>query len=120
MNGNNVRNDDENANYIALLQQLASFYKGWVGDHCRDRSICILAYMDSRGWGSPTPPIYINIYTRERPAFGGVSLALRECRLRRKKNVGRLGCPIWGAFGGVKKNWGAVGAPNGLTTSAGP
>ena len=31
------------------------FCKGLVGDHCRDCSTCILAYMDSRGWGAPTP-----------------------------------------------------------------
>ena len=48
--------------YIALLRQLASFCKGWVGDHCRDRSIHFMAYMASRGWGKPTPPIYIHIY----------------------------------------------------------
>ena len=75
--------------YIALLRQLASFCKGWVGDHCRDRSICIMAYIDSRGWGEPTPPIYIymsiiiyiNILAKQPPsapiwetdAFGGVS-----------------------------------------------
>ena len=34
--------------YIALLPQLASFCKGWVGDHCRDRSISIM------GWAHPT------------------------------------------------------------------
>ena len=45
--------------YIAHLRQLASFCKGWVGDHCRNHSICIIAYMDSRG---PTPPIYMYIY----------------------------------------------------------
>ena len=94
---------NSNVGYTALLRQLASFCKGWVSDHCCDRSICILAYMDSTGWVAPTPPIYINIYTRETAAFGGVSLALRECRLRRKKNLGHLGCPVWGASGGVKK-----------------
>ena len=46
----------------ALLRQLPSFCKGWVGDHCRDHSICIMAYMDSRGWGELTPPIYIYVY----------------------------------------------------------
>ena len=45
--------------YIALTRQLASFCKGRVGDNCRDRSIFIMACMDSRGWGAPTPPIYI-------------------------------------------------------------
>ena len=63
MDGNNVKKMTKMANslvgYIALLRQLASFCKGWVGDHCRDRSICIMAYMDSRGWGEPIPPIYI-------------------------------------------------------------
>ena len=58
--------------YIALLRELVSFCKGWVGDHCHDRSICIMTYMDSKGWGEPPPPIYIcqllyiyiyNIYT---------------------------------------------------------
>ena len=46
---------------IALLRQLASFCKGWVGDHCRDRSISIMAYMDLRGLGELTPPIYIYV-----------------------------------------------------------
>ena len=46
--------------YIALLRQLASFCNGCVGDPCHDRSICIIAYMDLRGWGASTPPIYIN------------------------------------------------------------
>ena len=91
--------------YIALLRQLASFCKGWVSDHCRDRSICILAYMDSRGWGAPTPPIYM--YTRETAAFGCVSLALRECRLRWNKNLGCLGCPFGEPSAAVKKNIGA-------------
>ena len=45
--------------YIALLRQLVTFCKGWVGDHYRDRSICIMEYMDSRKWGEPTLPIYI-------------------------------------------------------------
>ena len=45
--------------YIALLRQLASFCKGWVGDQCRDRSICIMACTDSRGSDEPTPPVYI-------------------------------------------------------------
>ena len=49
--------------HIALLRQLASFCKGWIGNHCRDRSISIMAYMDSRGWGEPTPPIYIYTHT---------------------------------------------------------
>ena len=49
--------------YIALLRQFASFYKGWVGDHCRDRSIFIMTYMDSRGWGEPTPPICQLLYS---------------------------------------------------------
>ena len=48
--------------YITLLRQLPFFCKGWVGDHCRNRSICSRAYMYSRGWGEPTPPIYI-VYT---------------------------------------------------------
>ena len=47
--------------YIALLPQLASFCKGWVDDQCRDHSICIMAYMDSRGSSEPTPPTYIYI-----------------------------------------------------------
>ena len=47
--------------YIALLRQLASFCKGWVGDHCCDRSIYIMAYMDLRGWSESTPPIYIYV-----------------------------------------------------------
>ena len=46
--------------YIALLRQLASFCTGWVSDHCRDLSISNMAYMDSRGWGAPTPPVYVN------------------------------------------------------------
>ena len=46
--------------YIALLRQLVTFCKGWVGDHYRDRSICIMEYMDSREWGEPTLPIYIS------------------------------------------------------------
>ena len=45
--------------YIVLLRQLASFCKGWVGDHCRDRSICIMTHMDSKRWGEPIPLIYI-------------------------------------------------------------
>ena len=81
--------DNSFVGYIALLGQLASFYKGWVGDHCRDHSIFIMTYMDSRGWGEPTPPIYIymsiiiyiNILAKQPPsapiwendAFGGVS-----------------------------------------------
>ena len=48
--------------YIALLRQLASFCKGWVGDQCRDCSMCIMIYMDSRDWGKLTPPIYVNYY----------------------------------------------------------
>ena len=47
--------------YIALLWQLAYFCKGWVGDHGRHHSICIMAYTDCRWWGEPTPPIYIYI-----------------------------------------------------------
>ena len=46
--------------YIAHLRQLVTFCKGWVGDHYRDRSICIMEYMDSREWGEPTLPIYIS------------------------------------------------------------
>ena len=54
------------AGYIALLRQLAFFCKGWVGDDCRDHSICIMACMESCGWGAPTPYIYqlfMYIYT---------------------------------------------------------
>ena len=86
--------------------------------------------------------IYI-VYTRGIPAFGGISLALRESgasgatfgRLRRprwetaafgggerkkkinKKNWGAPVGPLaYAAFGGekIKKNWGAFGAPNGF------
>ena len=46
--------------YIALLRQLASFCKGCVSYDCRDRSICIMEYMDSREWGEPTLTVYIS------------------------------------------------------------
>ena len=66
MDGNNIKKYDENSSslvgYIALLWQLASFCKGWVGDHCRDHSKCIIAYMDSKRVGC-THPIYIYIYS---------------------------------------------------------
>ena len=69
--------------YIALLRQLASFCKGWVGDHCRNRSICSMAYMYSRGWGEPTPPIYIyivyTIYTLLDLATPKQNFWLRHC-----------------------------------------
>ena len=58
MDGNNVKKMNKMANspvgYIALLWQLSSFCKGWVGGHCRNRPICIMAHMDSGGWGEPT------------------------------------------------------------------
>ena len=87
MDGNNIKKKmmkmaNSTVGYIALLRQLTSVCKGWISDHCRDRSICILAYMDSRGWGAPTPPIYTYKYiysqnSRLRRHF----LALRECHL---------------------------------------
>ena len=50
--------DNSLVGYIALLSARL-LCKGWVGDHFCDCSICIMAYMDSRGWDEPTPPIYI-------------------------------------------------------------
>ena len=63
MDGNNVKNEmtkmaNSLVGYIALLRQLSSFCKDWVGDH----SISIMASMNLRGWGAPAPRIYMYIY----------------------------------------------------------
>ena len=43
MDGNTTKKNIKTVNslvgYIALLRQLAFFSKGWVSNHCRDRSI---------------------------------------------------------------------------------
>ena len=65
MDGNNVKKMRKMANslvgYIALLRSSPSFAEVGSAITAAIARCSIMAYMDSRGWGEPTPPIHISI-----------------------------------------------------------
>ena len=66
----------------------------------------------------------ISLALRGSAAFGahlGHRRRRRRFCYKKRKKMGRLGCPIWNGFaGGEKKNRSTYGAPNGLPATAGP
>ena len=97
MDGNNVKKNDENGQLSCGIYSCPAaaglLLQSWVGDHCRDRSIYIMAYMDSRG--------YINYYVLAKqpplvvfpsPSGGAPTLA---AFLHNMKIFGGLRRPKW-------------------------